>query len=172
MQIESLRISPTVNKLCKAVDSLSPDIPDIYRASWGRIKAQPRERALLAERAIIWLTYAYRPLTITELQHGLALQCGRERFDGQDVADEEEIVSVSRGLITIEKESRIVRLVREYMFLHTVVCERLMVWVRFYCASFLQMAWSQPLLRTTHIDVNLLYLMPLCTQLFIGQDIN
>jgi hypothetical protein len=115
LQIKSLKNSTTVNQLRKATNSLSSDIDDIYSASWERIKAQSKERVLLAEGAIIWLTYAYRPLKITELQHALAAQCDGETFDDDDVADEDMIVSVCCGLVVVDKESRIARLVREHV---------------------------------------------------------
>jgi hypothetical protein len=123
LHIESLKNSTTVTQLRKAAGSLKSDsIHEIYSASWERIKAQPKERFLLAERAITWLTYAYRPLKIIELQHALACQCDGETFDNDDVADKELIVSVCYGLIVIDNESQIVRLVRECVF-DTVVCK-------------------------------------------------
>lgn len=88
----------------------------MYSASLERIKAQSKDRFLLAEGAITWLTYAYRPLKIAELRHALAARDDGETFDSDDVPDEETIVSVCCGLINIEKEGRIVRLVREYVF--------------------------------------------------------
>ena len=116
LQIESLKYSTTVSQLRKAANSLTSDMDNIYSASWERIKAQPKPQALLAESAIIWLIHAYRSLTITELQHALAVPSDGEAFDVDDIADEDTIVSVSCGLITIERESRVVRLVREYPF--------------------------------------------------------
>lgn len=118
LQIESLKNSTTINQLRKAANSFPSNIHDIYSASWARIKAQSYERASLAEGAIIWLTYAFRPLRITELQHALAVQRDGEGFDDDDIADEETIVSASCGLIGIDGESRVVRLVRECFFFY------------------------------------------------------
>jgi hypothetical protein len=67
---------------------------------------------LLAE-GVTWLTYAYRPLRITELQH--VLQFG-ETFDNDEIADKETILSVCCGLVVTDRESQIVHLVREYAF--------------------------------------------------------
>jgi hypothetical protein len=116
----SLKDSTTVNELRSAIDSFSSDIDNIYSSSWERIKAQPKKRVLLAERAILWLTYAYRPLKIAELQHALAVQC--ETFDDDDVAGEDMIVSVCCGLVVVDKESQIARLVREHVF-HNSACK-------------------------------------------------
>ena len=134
LQIESLKNSTTVKQLRKAADSLASDIDDIYSASWERIKAQPREQILLAEGTIMWLTYAYRPLRIIELQHALALQHDGETFDNDDVADEGMIVSVCCGLIVVDNESKIVRLVREYDFGYCALQKVDGVSYRLYCA--------------------------------------
>jgi hypothetical protein len=120
LQIVSLKDSTTVNQLRSAINSFSSDIDKIYSSSWQRIKAQSKERVLLAERAILWLTYAYRPLKIAELQHALAVQC--ETFDDDDVAGEDMIVSVCCGLVIVDRESQIARLVREHVF-HNFACK-------------------------------------------------
>ena len=85
----------------------------MYRSTLSRINAQTEEEASLAKRAITWLTYAYRSLTISELQHGLAVTDGAGMFDEEDIASEKRIIAVCCGLITIGEESTIVRLVRE-----------------------------------------------------------
>jgi hypothetical protein len=115
LQIGSLKNSTTVNQLRKATNLLSSDINDIYSSSWKRIKAQSKERVWLAKGTIIWLTYAYRPLKITELQHALAVQYDGEAFDDDDVASEDMIVSVCCGLVVVDRESQIARLVREHV---------------------------------------------------------
>jgi len=82
----------------------------MYQTTWTRIKAQTEEEVSLAMRAIIWLAHANRSLTITELQHALAVA---ETFDEEDIAQEELIISVSCGLIVVDERSRTVRLVRK-----------------------------------------------------------
>jgi hypothetical protein len=80
-----------------------------------RIKTQPKDGISLAARAITLLTHAYRSLEITELRHALAVSHNdAETFDDEDVVVEEVIVSVCCGLIVVDKESKVVRLVREY----------------------------------------------------------
>ncbi len=115
LQIESLKNSTTVNELREAAKSFSSDIDNIYSSTWRRIEAQSEKNFLLAKQAIIWLTYAFRPLRIIELQHALAVQPNTTSFDDDDVATEETIVSVCCGLIVVDGESQTVRLVREYI---------------------------------------------------------
>ncbi len=108
----------TVNELRKATESLSSDINDTYSSTWARIQAQSERRFSLATRAIIWLVYVCRPLKITELQHALAVQCGAETFDVDDVATEDMILSVCCGLIVVDSGSQIVRFVRESILVY------------------------------------------------------
>jgi len=85
----------------------------MYERTWKRIKDQTDDEVSLAERVIIWLTYAHWPLRVTELQHAVAVSDHGDGFDEGDVTSEELIVSVCCGLIMVDQQSRIVRLVRE-----------------------------------------------------------
>jgi hypothetical protein len=127
LQVESLSSCTTVNELRKATESFSSDIDDTYSSTWIRIKDQFERGFSLATRAIIWLVYACRPLKISELQHALAVQRDAESFDDDDVAAEETILSVCRGLIVVDRESQIVRFVRKYIFGVFLVCGGLML---------------------------------------------
>jgi hypothetical protein len=101
-----------------AIDSLPSELNAIYQSTLERIRTQPKEDISLATRAIILLTYAFRSLRITELQHALAVSDDAETFDGDGVVVDQVIVSVCCGLIVVDKESKIVRLVREYTDLY------------------------------------------------------
>jgi len=65
----------------------------------------------LAEQVLSWITYAQRPLTILELQHALAVESGEPKLDEENLSDIEDLVSVCAGLVTVDQESSIVRLV-------------------------------------------------------------
>ncbi|KAL7793811.1 hypothetical protein V8C37DRAFT_409391 [Trichoderma ceciliae] len=69
------------------------------------------EQAQLALSALLWITYAKRPLTIVELQHALGVEPGESAFDEQNLPDIELLVSVCAGLVTIDNDSNIIRLV-------------------------------------------------------------
>ena len=115
LQVESLKSCTTLNELRKAIESLPSGLDDTYSSTWAQIKAQSKLRSLLARRAIIWLVYAGRQLKISELQHALAVRCDKENFDNGDIAHQEVILSVCCGLIVVDRESQIVRFVREYI---------------------------------------------------------
>jgi ankyrin repeat protein len=55
--------------------------------------------------------YAERALTTIELCHALAVEIGTRSMDGDNIMDVEEVVSVCAGLVTVDEESDIIRLV-------------------------------------------------------------
>jgi ankyrin repeat protein len=76
-----------------------------------RIRGQKHGFRKLAEQALAWITYATRPLTTSELRHALAVQIGRSELDKQNIPQLQRIISTCLGLLTVDEESNIVRLV-------------------------------------------------------------
>jgi ankyrin repeat protein len=82
-----------------------------YESAMERIEAQLPDEKELAKQALLWITCAKRPLNTTELEHALAVEIGQSQFDKENVCTVEGIVSVCAGLVTIDDESNIIRLV-------------------------------------------------------------
>ncbi|EUC46574.1 hypothetical protein COCMIDRAFT_65909, partial [Bipolaris oryzae ATCC 44560] len=82
-----------------------------YSDAMTRIEGQLPDEATLAKEALSWITCAKRPLTTIELQHALAIKDGQVEFDEDNKSDIEDIVSVCAGLVTVDEESGIIRLV-------------------------------------------------------------
>ncbi|KAK4442326.1 ankyrin repeat-containing domain protein [Podospora aff. communis PSN243] len=82
-----------------------------YEGAMERIEGQLADEAKLAKDVLSWITHAYRPLTTQELQHALAVEVGESEFDEDSISDLDDIVSVCAGLVTVDKESNIIRLV-------------------------------------------------------------
>lgn len=53
----------------------------------------------------------YRQLTTVELQHALAVEIGWSEFDSDKIPALEDIVSACAGLVTVDEQSGIIRLV-------------------------------------------------------------
>lgn len=85
----------------------------MYDSVLERINSQEGDCSLLAKRAITWLVYASRSLKITELMHTVAIEGEELSFNEGDIPRQNLIVLVSCGMIEIEQESGVVRLVRE-----------------------------------------------------------
>jgi ankyrin repeat protein len=82
-----------------------------YKDAMERINGQVKHQKDLAKEVLSWITCAKRPLAITELQHALGVEVGESKLDELYLSDIEDIVSVCAGLVTIDEESKIIRLV-------------------------------------------------------------
>ncbi len=86
-----------------------------------RINNQKAGLANLAERTLCWITLARRPLYPSELQCALAVEVDELRLHDDNFTDTECIVAACAGLVTIDEEANIIRLVhyttQEY-FIH------------------------------------------------------
>lgn len=76
-----------------------------------RISSQKPGLRDIALQGLAWITCAKRPLTQLELQHALAVEPGTTQLDEENLPDIQGMVSACCGLVTIENESSIIRLV-------------------------------------------------------------
>ena len=76
-----------------------------------RISGQVEDQEELAKQVLSWITCAKRPLATTELQHALGVEVGESKLDELNFSEIEDIVSVCAGLVTIDEEGGIIRLV-------------------------------------------------------------
>ncbi|KAH6908122.1 hypothetical protein BKA70DRAFT_291469 [Coprinopsis sp. MPI-PUGE-AT-0042] len=111
LQVEILRHSLTVKDLHKHMGKLPPKIEDMYAVTLTRVNAQEPSHADLAKRILIWVIYAARTLSVRELQYAVATCPETYQFEDDRLVEEETLLSVCCGLVTVEKESQGVRLV-------------------------------------------------------------
>ena len=76
-----------------------------------RILAQKTGFRELAILVLSWITCARRRLTSLELRHALAVEAGDSILDEDNIPEIAEAVSVCAGLVTVDEESDIFRLV-------------------------------------------------------------
>jgi ankyrin repeat protein len=105
-------------KSVKAVKSALANLPKGFKAldnaydeAIERINGQKGDAPELARMALSWITHAQRPLTTRELQHALAVEVDEPELDRENISDVEDIVSACVGLVTVDRESDIIRLV-------------------------------------------------------------
>jgi len=82
-----------------------------YKDAIERIEGQVKHQYELAKQVLSWITCAKRPLYISELQHALAVEVGEAELDEENLPQIEDMISVCAGLVTIDEESNIIRLV-------------------------------------------------------------
>jgi ankyrin repeat domain-containing protein 50 len=97
----------------QTLDSFPEKIEDVYRQTYQRILDSEPHQSSQAQRAFIWVLNAKQPMAIDQLRHALATCPITHRFEPARLMSEAALVSVCRGLIVVDKESQLVRLVRK-----------------------------------------------------------
>lgn len=97
----------TLENLSKGKDALEKAYGDAIK----RIDGQLADDRSLAKSTICWISYAQRPLTTQELRHALAIKPGDKALDEDNLYDLENIISVCAGLVMIDEQSNLIRLV-------------------------------------------------------------
>ena len=103
-------------ELRRAIKSLPSGIEALstaYGQAMCRINAQMPGMSLLAQKAMSWITYAKRLLSVVELQYALGVQPKASEFDEENLYDIADIISACGGLVVVDKRlsSETVRLV-------------------------------------------------------------
>ena len=76
-----------------------------------RINGQVIDFKRLANQVLSWIVCARRPLTTRELQHALAVEVGDSEANEHKLPEIEDMVTFCAGLVTVDEESGIIRLV-------------------------------------------------------------
>jgi len=82
-----------------------------YNDAMKRIEGQVADQEELAMQVLAWITCALRPLSALELQHALAVELGEPNLDEENLPLIDDMISACAGLVTVDRESGIIRLV-------------------------------------------------------------
>ena len=97
-----------------ALDKL-PTGTDAYDSAYDsaieRIESQMAEQTELAKQALAFLTCAQSPLSTLELQEAMGVEVGELELDPDNYPDIEDVLASCLGLITVDEDSDIIRLV-------------------------------------------------------------
>jgi ankyrin repeat domain-containing protein 50 len=97
----------------RTLQTFPSKIEEVYLFTWDRILKQNAEQVLLAKSVILWVLNASRLMTVEELRMAVAISPDTYKFEADRVVPDATLISLCRGLVTVEEESRLVRLVRE-----------------------------------------------------------
>jgi hypothetical protein len=112
----ALQECSSVYDVNETLEQFPSDIKDVYvrTLDWKRIAEKPSKSDLLAQRCITWVLYATRSLRVEELRHAVASDPTTHSFRESRLVDKESLVAPCRGLLVIDEETDLVRLVREF----------------------------------------------------------
>ncbi|OBT75334.1 hypothetical protein VF21_04711 [Pseudogymnoascus sp. 05NY08] len=104
-------IQKTLKDLPSGFQAYDETYDKAYEDAMERIEGQINDEKELAMQVIYWITCSKTPLTTSQLEIALAIE--RESFesDEDNICPVEDMVSVCAGLVTIDEESGIIRLV-------------------------------------------------------------
>ncbi|KAL8756771.1 MAG: hypothetical protein Q9184_004385, partial [Pyrenodesmia sp. 2 TL-2023] len=114
LHVDSLLDKGTKKKILSTLDGLpkgSEALDKAYKDAIQRIEGQLPGKSEQAKRVLSWITYAQRPLSTEELRHALAVELGDSELDLDNIPDVEDMVSDCAGLVVVDDESNIIRLV-------------------------------------------------------------
>ena len=106
----------------EALENLSTDINHLYNDAFARIESQNQDYRTLAEKALRWVAYAFRPLPVEALQEAVAIKLvepgehksvdeGIQDFNEEALPSIGSILDVCAGLLIHDETSGPVRLV-------------------------------------------------------------
>jgi ankyrin repeat protein len=95
----------------EALKALPNTLAGSYVDAMARIREQNDESRSTAYSTLIWVANAKRPLTAVELQTALAIEPGTKGLDQDNILDIDIILSVCAGLVIVDEQVSVVRLV-------------------------------------------------------------
>ncbi|KAJ7328855.1 ankyrin repeat-containing domain protein [Mycena albidolilacea] len=111
LHIESLSSKTTIKTVREALKALPKNLNDSYNEAMNRIESQNEEDRNVAHSALTWVVNAKRPLTVAELQVALAIEPDDQHLNDDNLLDIEIILSLCAGLVILDEQSNVVRLV-------------------------------------------------------------
>ncbi|KAF8180051.1 hypothetical protein K438DRAFT_1420021, partial [Mycena galopus ATCC 62051] len=95
----------------EAMKELPKSIDDSYDIAMQRIEAQTEEDRKTAHSTLIWVANAKRPLQVSEITAALAIEPGMKHLEKDNILDIQIILSVCAGLVIMDEQLKVVRLV-------------------------------------------------------------
>ncbi|KAJ7018196.1 hypothetical protein C8F04DRAFT_397634, partial [Mycena alexandri] len=111
LHIDSLKTESSVGAVQDALKTLPKGLYDSYDLAMQRIEAQRQGDQEIARSTLIWVANAKRPLKVSEITTALAIKPGARSLNEDYLLDIETILSVCAGLVIVDRESSVVRLV-------------------------------------------------------------
>jgi len=97
--------------MLRKVATIGVDLDNVYDQTLRRIREQEGDRSRLGVEVLMWVSHAERPLRIDELCHALAVEIEETDLDLENVRQQDTILGSCLGLVVVDKETSIVRLI-------------------------------------------------------------
>ncbi len=113
LHVESLASAAglSVKHVRNKLRTLPTTLKGTYDEAMERIEQQEPDHRRIALKAMAWVCYTFRALSLKELQHALAVEPGDTVLDEDMVLDGQSITSLCAGLIVVDQRTNFVNLV-------------------------------------------------------------
>ncbi|KAH6905339.1 ankyrin repeat-containing domain protein [Coprinopsis sp. MPI-PUGE-AT-0042] len=112
LQLDAVCQCISILEVEETLEEFPSAIEGVYVQTWNRILSQTPKHTLLAKALLSWVLNAQRPMTVEELQHAVAASPDTHNFQPARLVPEvSTLIGLCRGMLTVEEESNVVRLV-------------------------------------------------------------
>jgi hypothetical protein len=101
----------SVRHVRRKLQTLLTTLIATYEEAMKRIQSQEPEYSSIALKVLAWVTYVFRPLSLKELQHALAVEPGEVDLDDEMVMEAHTITTLCAGLVIVDTATDKVSLV-------------------------------------------------------------
>jgi hypothetical protein len=101
----------TRRDIISSLEELPEELDGVYDDIMSRIRSQERDDVKLATRILEWITFAKEPLKDITVQHAVATVSKGTDIEDDDLILVDDLVSTCAGMVTLDRESGIIRLV-------------------------------------------------------------
>jgi ankyrin repeat domain-containing protein 50 len=114
LQLAALQLCTTISEVREVLATFPPKIQDVYQHTWLRIlrHSTATAKGIRAQDCIIWVLNSPKSLTVAELQHLAAVCLETQKFDAERIVHIDTLLALCHGLLVVDKETQLVRLVR------------------------------------------------------------
>ncbi|KAH6903022.1 hypothetical protein BKA70DRAFT_1155699, partial [Coprinopsis sp. MPI-PUGE-AT-0042] len=110
LQLDALRDCINTHQVRQRLKDFPSRIEDVYGQTWDRILAQNADLVSVAKTVLVWVLNASRSMAVKELERAVATSPDNYKFETDRFVPGSTLMSLCRGVITVEEESGIVRL--------------------------------------------------------------
>lgn len=113
LHVRSLSEKTDVDDIMAHLNRLPEGLDAKYIEIEDRIKTQSKSRQELAIDVLQWLTFTFSPLDMDSLRQAIAIKHGDSNLVLDKIVSEEELQSACLGLVTLDKKTNLIHLVRK-----------------------------------------------------------
>ena len=111
LHMDALATKRTSKAIQETLQNLPTGIRDTYEQAMSRIEEKNNDDDReMAMNLLLWIAFARRPLTVSEIEHATSIRPNIREIDSDDVISAKDLTSLCAGLVIIDA-SNILRLV-------------------------------------------------------------